>query len=126
MKGRYLNMFARNVTDLFGIGRHGRSQTISAEQAKKIMDSGENCVILDVRAPDEYRSGHIRNAKLIPVSEIKTRAGTELPDKSQQILVYCQSGYRAGNAVSALVSMGYTKAASFGGICSWPYEITTD
>ncbi len=95
---------------------------ITAEEAKKIMDSQEGYLILDVRAQEEYDEGHIPGAMVIPHTEIEDRAEEELPDKSQLILVYCRSGRRSKIAAEALVGLGYTNIREFGGILDWPYE----
>ena len=62
-------------------------QQITAEEAKKIMDSGEEHIILDTREQDEFDEGHIPNAILIPYTEIENKAEKMLPDKDAQILV---------------------------------------
>lgn len=95
---------------------------ISAEDAKKIIDS-ENIIILDVRTPEEYNSGHIENAVLLPVTEIPDKAEEILPEKDAKILVYCRSGNRSETAARELINMGYTNVYDFGGIHSWPYGI---
>ena len=95
---------------------------ISQKEAKEIMDSGENYIILDVRNQDEYDEKHIPGAILIPNTEIETRAEDELPDKNQLILVYCRSGNRSKKASQILADMGYTNVKEFGGINEWPYE----
>lgn len=95
---------------------------ITAEDAKKIMDSQEGYIILDVRAQAEYDEGHIPGAIVIPHTEIEDRAEEELPDKGQLILVYCRSGRRSKIAAEALVELGYTNIREFGGILDWPYE----
>ena len=97
--------------------------SITAEAAKKIMDNESDYVILDVRSLDEYNSGHIPGAILIPVDEIKEKAETILKDKNQLILVYCRSGRRSKNAANDLVNLGYTNVKEFGGINDWPYDI---
>ena len=96
--------------------------TISAREAHQRMEQGGSHVLLDVRTPEEYRQVRIKDAKLIPVVEIESRAPVELPDKNIPILVYCHSGARAGSAVRILTSMGYTNVQSFGGIMNWPYN----
>lgn len=98
-------------------------ESISASEAKALMDSETNYVILDVRTESEYASGHIPNAILIPDSEIKEKAESILKDKNQLILVYCRSGRRSKNAAKDLAKMGYTNVKEFGGIIDWPYEI---
>lgn len=96
---------------------------ITAEEAKQIMDSGENFVILDVRTDEEYAEGHIPNAILIPDYEIEEKAEAILTDKNQTILVYCRSGNRSKSASEILARLGYTDVREFGGINDWPYEI---
>ena len=97
---------------------------ITAEEAKKIMDSEDDYIILDVRTQEEYDQGHIPGAILIPDSEINVRAEKELTDKDQLLLVYCRSGRRSKLAAEALVELGYTNIKEFGGIIDWPYETT--
>lgn len=95
---------------------------ITAEEAKKLMDSESGYVILDVRTEQEYAEGHIPGAILIPDYEISEKAQSVLTDKDQLILVYCRSGRRSKNAASLLEEMGYTRIREFGGILDWPYE----
>lgn len=99
---------------------------ISAQEAKKIMDSETGYVILDVRTEEEFAEGHIPGAILIPDYEIESKAEQILTDKNQLILVYCRSGRRSKNASEALVSLGYTNIREFGGIIDWPYETVSD
>ena len=98
-------------------------EQITAEQAKSIMDTEKDYVIIDARTEDEFAEGHIENAILIPEYEISTRAEKELPDKEQLILVYCRSGRRSKIASEELVKLGYTNVKEFGGIIDWPYDI---
>ncbi len=97
---------------------------ITAEEAKKIMDSQEGYVILDTRTQEEFEEGHIPGAILIPYDAITEKAETMLTDKNQLILVYCRSGRRSKLAAEDLVKLGYTNIKEFGGIIDWPYEIT--
>ena len=96
---------------------------ITAEEAKVLMDSTEDYIILDVRTQEEYDQGHIPGAILIPDTKIKTKAEEVLTDKDQLILVYCRSGRRSKLAAEALVELGYTNIKEFGGIIDWPYEV---
>ncbi|HCX62260.1 rhodanese-like domain-containing protein [Sedimentibacter sp.] len=95
---------------------------INAEEAKAIIDS-EDVIILDVRTQEEYDSGHIENAVLLPVTEIADKAEEILPDKDAKILIYCRSGNRSATASKDLIRMGYTNVYDFGGINSWSYGI---
>ena len=97
-------------------------EQITAQEAKTIMDSETDYIIIDARTQEEFAEGHIENAILIPEYEIKNRAEKELPDKDALILVYCRSGRRSKIASKELVRLGYTNVKEFGGIIDWPYE----
>ncbi|MBO5934280.1 MAG: rhodanese-like domain-containing protein [Clostridia bacterium] len=101
-------------------------QQITAEEAKNIMDTESDYVIIDARTEEEFSQGHIKGAILIPEYEIAARAEKELPDKNQLILVYCRSGRRSKIASEELVKLGYTNVKEFGGIIDWPYETTSE
>ena len=96
---------------------------ITAQQAKEIMDTQENYIILDTRAQSEYDESHIPGAIVIPHDEILEKAESVLTDKDQLILVYCRSGRRSKLASEDLVKLGYTNIKEFGGIIDWPYEV---
>ena len=101
-------------------------QQISAQEAKTIMDTEKDYIIIDARTEEEFAAGHIANAILIPEYDIAERAEAELPDKDALILVYCRSGRRSKIASEELVKLGYTNVKEFGGIIDWPYETTTE
>ena len=104
-------------------GKVSTYEQITAEQAKTIMDTDKDYIIIDARTEEEFAEGHIENAILIPEYEIANRAEKELPDKDTLILVYCRSGRRSKIASEELVKLGYTNVKEFGGIIDWPYEI---
>ncbi len=113
---------------LFGLtacqdsGNNAPYEQITAQEAKEIMDTEQDYIIIDARTEEEFAEGHIANAILIPEYEIKDRAEKELPDKDALILVYCRSGRRSKIASEELVNLGYTNVKEFGGIIDWPYE----
>ena len=97
-------------------------QQISQEEAKEMMDT-QDVIILDVREQDEYGSGHIPGAVLLPVGTINEETAAEvIPEKDSTVLVYCRSGNRSKTASSTLAELGYTNIYEFGGINTWPYE----
>ena len=98
-------------------------EQISGDEAKRIMDSEKDYIIIDARTDEEFNEGHIESAILIPEYEIGDRAENELPDKEQLILVYCRSGRRSKIAAQALADLGYINVKEFGGIIDWKYEI---
>ena len=100
----------------------GSYQQITQEEAKEMMDTQE-VIILDVREQDEYDSGHIPGAVLLPVGSIDEDTAAEvIPETDSTVLVYCRSGNRSKTASSALAELGYTNIYEFGGISTWPYE----
>ena len=104
-------------------GEKAMYEQITPQGAKKIIDSGEEHIILDTREQDEFDEGHIPGAILIPYTEIENKAEEMLPDKDKQILVYCRSGRRSKIASESLAKLGYTNVKEFGGIIDWPYEV---
>ena len=98
-------------------------QQISQEEARNMMDE-RDVLILDVREQDEYDSGHIPGAALLPVGTInEDTAAAAIPEKDSMVLVYCRSGNRSKKAAAALAELGYTGIYEFGGITTWPYEV---
>ena len=96
--------------------------SITAQQAKELMDTENDYVIIDARTDEEFAEGHIENAILIPEYEIAQRAEKELSNKEQLILVYCRSGRRSKIASEELVKLGYTNVKEFGGIIDWQHD----
>lgn len=80
---------------------------ISSQQLKNDMDAGKKMIVLDVREPDEVKSGKIRGAFTIPLPQLSQRVG-ELPlDLDTPIVTTCQHGGRASTAAVFLRGMGY-------------------
>jgi len=91
---------------------------IPVSAAKNLIDSNPSLIVLDVRFLNEYNSGHIRNAKHIPVGELVGRLD-EL-ETSDKILVYCQSGGRSDTASQILAENGFVNIINMlGGITDW-------
>ena len=81
-------------------------EQITPEQAKTIMDTENDYIIIDARTTEEFAEGHIADAILIPEYEIADRAEKELSHKDALILVYCRSGRRSKIASEELVKLG--------------------
>jgi rhodanese-related sulfurtransferase len=99
---------------------------ITAKEAKERMDKDSAITILDVRSEEEFNTGHIEGAILIPDTDILGKASETLTDKSATILVYCRSGRRSALAAADLVELGYSNVYDFGGIIDWKYDIVTE
>lgn len=99
-------------------------ETISAKDAKLLMDANPDCIIVDVRRPDEFSLGHIPGAINVPLTDIQQKQLPSLmDDKNSVYLIYCRSGVRSVTAAKLLEQTGYTRLINFGGILDWPYEI---
>src|ERR1700694_1514510 len=78
-------------------------------------------VVVDVREVDEFAAGHIPGAKHVPKSYLETRIEGAAPDRSQHVILYCQSGNRSAWAARTLIEdLGYEHVESMtGGITLW-------
>lgn len=92
---------------------------VDAQEAQTMMAESDDYVILDVRTPEEYAEEHIKGAINVPNESIGDDAIGELPDKKQQIFVYCRSGNRSKQASEKLAALGYGNIVEFGGIKDW-------
>lgn len=95
----------------------GVSRSIPPSEARELV-KGDDVVVLDVRREGEFRSGHLRGAKHVPVGLVKKRAARLDPDVTY--LVYCRSGSRSRKAAAALTSEGFQSVYDLrGGILAW-------
>ncbi|HIV44098.1 MAG TPA: rhodanese-like domain-containing protein [Candidatus Faecalibacterium avium] len=107
----------------FGGKTMEHDQKISQEEARERMEAGD-VIVLDVREQEEYDSGHIPGAVLLPLGAIDGESAAEvIPEKDAAVLVYCRSGSRSKRAAKALAELGYTGVYEFGGIMTWPYDV---
>ena len=97
-------------------------QTITAQEAYRMMNELESYILLDVRTLVEFTEIRIDGAILIPDYELKQRAEAELPDKNAVILIYCRSGRRSALSAALLAELGYSNVYDFGGIINWTYD----
>ena len=75
-----------------------------------------NAVLLDVRTPEEHKSGYLEGAVLLPLAELESKISSKVSDKNTPVYIYCRSGRRAGTAVEKLKAMGYTDLHNLGGL----------
>jgi sulfur-carrier protein adenylyltransferase/sulfurtransferase len=99
-------------------------ETMSAEQTRDWLAGkreGE-FILLDVRQPAEYRSGHLPGAVFIPLPELLDRF-KEL-DPSKPVVTYCRSGNRSRSAAAILLTEGFAPVYSLdGGITAWNGQV---
>ncbi len=95
-------------------------QTISVEELKKRLDAGESVHLLDVREPHEHADFNI-GGTLLPLGRVQQMDIDEIePWKDEEVIVYCRSGNRSGQASMILESAGFTKVINLtGGMMAW-------
>jgi phage shock protein E len=76
-------------------------------------------LVLDVRSPEEFASGHLARAENVPVDEVPGRVDAIAAklggDKTKPVAVYCARGGRAAKAKTALEQAGFTNVTNAGG-----------
>lgn len=76
--------------------------------------------LIDVRSPQEYAGGHIKEAKNVPLDTINSYNPKK---KDEKIYIVCHSGARSQRAAQVLQSKGYDVVSVNGGMMSWPGPI---
>lgn len=68
-------------------------------------------IIVDVREPFEYESGHVKGAINIPPAKLLAGVPKELKDvpKDTQLVLYCRTGSRSNASMPYFQQMGFTK-----------------
>jgi rhodanese-related sulfurtransferase len=91
----------------------------SPAEVVQIMNRGKN-VLVDIRTPEEFAAGHLRDAKNIPMADFDKRIGELEKSKSKSIVVICQTGAKADKAVRQLQAAGFQDVVALeGGLAAW-------
>ncbi|MGE5701422.1 MAG: rhodanese-like domain-containing protein [Clostridia bacterium] len=85
------------------------------------LEKGEKLQLIDVREPEEWNAGHIKQATLIPLGFLPYRL--EELDKETPLVMICRSGARSHRACEYLQELGYDATNMVGGMLSWPGEM---
>jgi rhodanese-related sulfurtransferase len=99
-------------------------QPISVEEVKKRLDAGESLHLLDVREPHENADFNI-GGTLLPLGRIQMMDTDAIePWKDEEVIVYCRSGNRSGQAAMILETAGFTNVKNLtGGMMAWQDRI---
>jgi phage shock protein E len=89
-----------------------RASQISSKEALAYLKSG--ALVIDVRTPSEFSSGHLPSAINIPLYHIETTLPRHVKDKSLVLLLHCQSGIRSNLAKKKVKALGYSNAFNLG------------
>lgn len=94
--------------------------TITPEALKARIDAGEQLHIIDVREPHEHAEFNI-GGPLIPLGKIQSMQIDELEElKEQELIIYCRSGNRSGQACMILEMAGFKNVTNLvGGMLAW-------
>lgn len=100
----------------------GGAAAVSPQRAVLILNQ-ENAIPVDLRPNAEFKAGHIINAVNVSMQDIAAGAAKLEKFKAQPLLVYCEAGAQAGNAVKTLRKLGYGKVHCLqGGLAAWRGE----
>jgi rhodanese-related sulfurtransferase len=95
-------------------------QNISVEELKARMDAGEKVNLVDVREPHENAEFNI-GGTLVPLGMIQSMQTDEIEDlRDEEVILYCRSGSRSGQAAMFLESFGFKNTKNLtGGMLAW-------
>ena len=97
---------------------------LQPQSLKRLMDAGNDIILLDVREAWEYEIVHLEGAKWVSLGELPQRAAALNP--YAEIVVYCHKGMRSLDAAYLLQQLGFKRVKSLvGGIDRWAREIDT-
>ena len=107
---------------VINIVQAGGAGALRPHEAVQLLNR-ENAVALDVRSASEFESGHVIDARHIPLQELKQRAEELKRFKGKPILVCCAAGTVSAQAVKDLRGMGFEQVSRLkGGIAAWRAE----
>ena len=94
--------------------------SISIEEVKSRLDAGEKLHLVDVREPHEHADFNI-GGTLLPLGKVQTMQVDDIEDiKGEEVIVYCRSGNRSGQASLLLETFGFTNVKNLtGGMLAW-------
>lgn len=99
-------------------GRAGAGGLSPVEATQLI--NRENAVVVDVREVAEFATGHLPNARNIPLGELEKRSGELAKFKNKPLILVCQSGARSGRAMATVKAAGFDKVYNLaGGVAQW-------
>ncbi len=96
---------------------------LSALEAKTLIDQNRgkaDFVILDLRTPKEFASGHIADAVMLDYYSPEFQKGLQQLDRSKRYLIYCRTGNRSGRTLKLIDQMGFRSVYHLkDGIVDW-------
>jgi sulfur-carrier protein adenylyltransferase/sulfurtransferase len=100
----------------------GRVPEIEPETLATALAAGEPPLVIDVREPEEWAIAHLAHARLIPKGELPERV--DEITRAREVVLYCHTGVRSGQATRMLLDMGFANVKSLkGGIDAWAARV---
>jgi adenylyltransferase/sulfurtransferase len=100
---------------------------ITPEELRALLDGGDDIVLIDVREPGEWEINRIEGARLIPKSALESGEGLALIPADRAPVLYCKSGVRSAQALTAVQAAGFANARHLeGGILAWAQRFEPD
>lgn len=102
-------------------------ENITVEALNERLENGEKIHLVDVREPNEHEEFNI-GGKLIPLGKIRNMETEEIDEiKDEEIILYCRSGNRSGQAAAFLETLGFSNVKNLtGGMLAWKERIISD
>ncbi len=97
-----------------------RGSFLSPSMAIRLMNNHSDTLVLDVRTAADFKNGHIKGAKNVPLSDLATSVEGLSENKNKPVLVYCNSGNSVVRAIKLLKKAGFEQVNNLeGGIAAW-------
>ena len=104
---------------VLSVRRPGGRSAVNAGQATMLINR-EDALVVDVREPDEYVSGHVPDARNIPGSKLAERISEIEKYKDKPVIVCCATGMRSNKACAELKKNGFSRINNLaGGVDAW-------
>jgi thioredoxin 1 len=101
----------------------GAISTVSVTEFQQKLAGTQTAQLIDVRTPDEFSSGHLKNAVNIDIHSDDFMDRIAKLDKTKPVMVYCRSGARSSSAAGKMKDAGFKEIYNLdGGISSWTSE----
>lgn len=93
-----------------GEGQATEYKNIDAKATEQLLEENKDALIVDVRTPEEYATGHLENAINIPFDDFKSKLEEMQSHKDKTVLLYCKTGNRSEKAAKILAKEGFKDA----------------
>jgi len=101
-------------------GTNADQGSISLISPTDLNNANKDILLIDVRTPEEFASGHLENAVNMNYFDNDFAAQLKTLDKNKAVYLYCKSGRRSANAAEKLEDMGFVKIYDLeGGVVNW-------